>query len=81
VHRTGVVPDIELLASTTRQMGAPAAAAGAQGPEDAAPPRMAKARVDAGRCKALKASDPALSCAVGYLLAGSIDAFVAGLAD
>ena len=45
------------------------------------PPRMAKARVDPGRCKALKTSDPALSCAVTYLLAGSIDAFVAGLPD
>ncbi|NPC58344.1 S41 family peptidase [Caenimonas soli] len=48
---------------------------------DASPPRSVKARVDPGRCKALKASDPALSCAVAYLLAGSIDAFVAGLSD
>jgi hypothetical protein len=26
-------------------------------------------------------SDPALSCALAYLLAGSVDAFAAGLAD
>ena len=64
VHRTGVAPDIELVASA----GSEAA-------------RMAKARVDPGRCKALKAGDPALSCAVAYLLAGSIDAFAAGLPD
>lgn len=67
VHRIGVVPDVELLASA--------------GSEAAAAPRLSKARVDPGRCKAPKASDPALSCAVGYLLAGSIDAFVAGLSN
>src|SRR6185369_5469571 len=79
VHRIGVAPDIELLASTRSETAARTAAAGTQGPADAAPPRMAKARVDPGRCKALKASDPALSCAVAYLLAGSIDTFIAGL--
>jgi carboxyl-terminal processing protease len=80
VHRIGVAPDIELLASA-RSEAARAAAASTHGPADAAPPRMAKARVDPGRCKALKATDAALSCAVAYLLAGSVDAFVAGLPD
>lgn len=65
LHRTGVAPDIELLPSAA---GQPAAHA-------------ARARVDAGRCGALAGNDPGLSCAVQYLLAGGIDAFVAGLAD
>jgi carboxyl-terminal processing protease len=80
VHRIGVAPDIELLASA-RSEASRAAVAGAQGPADAAPPPMAKVRVDPGRCRTSKVSDPALSCAVTYLLAGSIDAFVAGLPD
>ena len=80
VHRIGVAPDIELLASA-RSDAARAASAGGPGSADAAPPRIARARVDPGRCRTPKASDPALSCAVAYLLAGSIDAFVAGLPD
>ena len=43
------------------------------------PGRPTKARVDPARCPALKPGDPALSCAMAYLQAGSIDAFVAGL--
>jgi carboxyl-terminal processing protease len=69
VHQIGVAPDIELRA----------ASASARGAADTTPPRMAKARVDPKRCRALEASDAALSCAVAYLLAGDIDAFVAGL--
>ena len=65
VHRIGVAPDIELLPS----------------PPGLAAARAARARVDAGRCTALGMSDPALSCAVQYLLAGGIDAFVAALPD
>ena len=80
VHRIGVAPDIELLASP-RSERAGAASISPNGSADAAAPRMAKARVDPGRCTALKVSDPALSCAVAYLLAGGVDAFVAGLAD
>ena len=80
VHRTGVAPDIELLASARSEL-ARAASSSPPGSADAAPSRMAKARVDPARCTALKVSDPALSCAVAYLLAGGIDAFVAGLAD
>lgn len=80
VHRIGVAPDIELVAFA-RGEGARAASASADGPGDAAPPRTARTRVDPGRCTALKVSDPALSCAVAYVLAGGVDAFVAGLAD
>jgi carboxyl-terminal processing protease len=81
VQRIGVTPDIELLASA-RSEAAPSATASTQGPADAARPRTAKVRVDPGRCRAsLNASDPALSCAITYLRAGGIDAFVAGLAD
>ena len=79
VHRVGVAPDIELLAST--RTASASADASAQGPADAAPPRMAKARVDPARCTRAEASDPALACAVAYLLAGGVDAFVAGLVD
>ena len=79
VHRIGVAPDIELLASTSSP-ASPAAATSQQSP-DAALPRTARARVDPARCKALAVSDPALSCAVAYLQAGGVDAFVAGLAD
>ena len=41
----------------------------------------AKAHVDAARCAAtgLKARDAGLSCALSYLRAGSVPAFVAGL--
>jgi carboxyl-terminal processing protease len=68
LHHAGVAPDIELLAA-----GKTEAASNAS-------PSSAKARVDAGRCAAPKASDPALSCALAYLRAGSVDAFVAKLA-
>ena len=79
VHRIGVAPDIELLAVTRSEL-ARAAPDSSQSLANAGPPRMAKARVDPGRCAALKEPDPALSCAVAYLMAGSVDAFVAGLA-
>ncbi|HSW20206.1 MAG TPA: S41 family peptidase [Ramlibacter sp.] len=73
VHRIGVVPDIELLAASTRSAAAR--------PADAAPPRKAKARVDPAHCAARKERDTALACAMAYLRAGSVDAFVTGLAD
>jgi carboxyl-terminal processing protease len=80
VHRLGLAPDIELLASAGNE-AARAPAASTKGQADAAPPRMAKVRVDPGRCRTPKVSDPALACAVAYLLAGSIDSFVVGLPD
>ena len=79
VHRIGVAPDIELLASSGSE--AARESERAHRPSDAAPPRIAKVRVDPVRCTPLKVSDPPLSCAVAYLLAGGIDTFVAGLRD
>jgi carboxyl-terminal processing protease len=70
VHRVGVAPDIELVAASGVRLAA----------DPAVQPR-AKARVDPSRCTVLKANDPATSCAVAYLKAGGVDAFVAGLAD
>jgi carboxyl-terminal processing protease len=79
VNRVGVSPDIELLGSPAGD-SARAGSGRGEAAVDAAPPRMAKASVDARRCAPLKAGDPALSCAVAYLQAGGIDPFVAGLA-
>lgn len=79
VHRTGVAPDIELLDPTGRESSR-ALADGSPRPAGAAPARQAQVRVNAARC-AIAAPDPALSCAVAYLLAGGVDAFVAKLAD
>lgn len=67
VQRTGVAPDIELLAAAT---DAPTT--------EATPPR---ARVEQARCAAIhKAPDPALACAVAYLRSGSLEGFLARLA-
>jgi carboxyl-terminal processing protease len=70
VNRVGVAPDIELLAAAV----VPAAA-------QAPPLRAAKARVDPGRCTAFKAGDPAVACAVGFLQAGGLDGFLAGVRE
>lgn len=67
VHKAGVVPDIELLASTANE--------GAQPP----PATKSKTRIDPIGCAVAPVSDPAISCAVAYLRAGSLDAFTAGL--
>ncbi|HSH92157.1 MAG TPA: S41 family peptidase [Ramlibacter sp.] len=69
VNKVGVVPDIELVA-----LSKPV-------PADAASARAAKAAIDPARCPPLRAADPALSCAVSYLSAGNVDAFIARLAD
>jgi carboxyl-terminal processing protease len=72
VQRTGVAPDVELLLATVPpglREGDPLAA----GPEPL--------RVEPERCTTVvKAADPALSCAVAYLLAGDRVAFEARLA-
>jgi carboxyl-terminal processing protease len=75
VHRTGVVPDVELIDAS----GA-APAAGAPGASTASAEIQAKARVEPARCAAVETADPALTCALAYLRAGSVEAFVAGLA-
>lgn len=78
VQRTGVGPDIELLPAATAASGsrretdrAPALS----GPEEAPPPP--RASVEESRCApAGKAPDPALACALAFIEAGGIDAFV-----
>jgi carboxyl-terminal processing protease len=74
VQKTGVFPDIELLA-------APASPKEAAGEREApVPPGIPMARVEQAQCSAVvKAADAALACAVDYLRAGGVDAFTAGL--
>jgi len=70
VQQVGIAPDIELVT-------APAEAPSA----DAAPARGAL-RIEQSRCAALHAiPDPALACAIAYLLAGDADAFRAAAAE
>lgn len=64
VQRAGVAPDFELVGAVPAAPAAP----GAPLPE---------LRVDERRCATvLKTPDPALSCAVGYLRAGTSEAFL-----
>jgi carboxyl-terminal processing protease len=79
LHRTGVGPDIELL-GPARTESARGASDRALAPAAEATPREPRARVEPARCAAVAAPDPALSCAVAYLSAGTVDAFVARLA-
>jgi carboxyl-terminal processing protease len=81
VQRTGVGPDIELVATpgnttgTRRREGDRAHAL--PGADEPPPP---KASVEQSRCAPSKAnSDTALACALVFLDAGGIDAFVAAL--
>ena len=81
VQRTGVGPDIELLAApepaarpSRREADRAKALPGAHEP---LPP---KARVEQSRCTLpRKDIDPALACAIGFLQAGGIDTFVMAL--
>jgi carboxyl-terminal processing protease len=81
VQRTGVGPDIELVAApaaagaastaSRREADRPQALPGADQP---APP---KARVEQSRCAApRKTDDPALACALAFINAGGIDTFL-----
>jgi carboxyl-terminal processing protease len=81
VQRTGVGPDIEVVAAPANPAGArrreadrPQALPGADEPP---PP---KARVEQSRCAATQANvDPALACALAFLDAGGIDTFLVAL--
>jgi carboxyl-terminal processing protease len=76
VQKTGVFPDIELLAA------APPQGEAASEREAPVPPGIPQARVEQSQCAAIvKAADAALACAVAYLRAGGVDAFTAGLAE
>jgi carboxyl-terminal processing protease len=74
VQRTGVAPDIELVVAPS---GDPAQA---QAQPEAGQPALSAVRVEQGRCASPKAADPALTCAVAYLRAGTVGAFVESLA-
>jgi carboxyl-terminal processing protease len=76
VQRAGVLPDIELLAPPR-----PARAGADPAPEpsmsDAQAPRV---QVEQSRCAALyKVADPGLACAIAYLKAGDVQAFIEAL--
>ena len=81
VQRTGVGPDIELIAvpastagSGRREADRPLALPGADEP---LPP---KARVEQARCPLPRVdADPALACALAFLEAGGIETFLAAL--
>jgi carboxyl-terminal processing protease len=75
VQKTGVFPDIELLAAPASPNEA------APEREAPVPPGIPMARVEQAQCSAVvKAADAALACAVDFLRAGGVDAFTAGLA-
>lgn len=81
VQRTGVSPDIELLpgqaaASGNRRREADRAHA-LQGSDEPPPPKV---RVEESHCAPpRKPPDPALACALAFIDAGAIDAFVSAL--
>jgi carboxyl-terminal processing protease len=78
VHKVGVTPDIELVDASASETAR-------RSPDAAHPPatptRPLQARVAAARCAAVEAVDPALACAVAYLRAGSVEAFVTSLPE
>lgn len=72
VQSAGVMPDVELLAATAAPTMTSMASSGEQGP---------RARIEQARCGAvIKSPDPALSCALAFLQAGSLDDFMARVA-
>jgi carboxyl-terminal processing protease len=81
VQRTGVGPDIELVAASENTAAARRREADrAQALPGADEPLPPKARVEQSRCTAAQANaDPALACALAFLDAGRIDAFIAAL--
>jgi hypothetical protein len=83
LHQTGVAPDVELLgpARTDSLRDLRDLREGSLQARGGATPLKALSRLDPARCPTVAVSDPALSCALAYLLAGSVDAFAAGLAD
>ena len=81
VQRTGVGPDIELVAAPGNTAGARRREADrAQVLPGADEPLPPKARVEPSRCAAAQAKvDPALACALAFLDAGGIDTFLVAL--
>jgi carboxyl-terminal processing protease len=81
VQRTGVGPDIELVAAPASPAGARRREADrAQALPGADEPTPPKARVEQSRCAPAQAKlDPALACALAFLNAGGIDTFLVAL--
>jgi carboxyl-terminal processing protease len=80
VQRTGVGPDIELLASAAGNTARWREGDRAQALPGADEPLPPKARVEQSRCVAPQGKpDPALACALAYLDAGGIARFLAAL--
>jgi C-terminal peptidase prc len=81
VQRTGVGPDVELVAAPGSTAGARRREADqAQALPGADEPLPPKASVEQSRCAPVQAkADPALACALAYLAAGGIETFLAGL--
>ncbi len=81
VQRTGVGPDVELVAAPGNTAGARRREADqAQALPGADEPLPPKARVDESRCAAAQENvDPALACALAFLDAGGIDTFLVAL--
>jgi carboxyl-terminal processing protease len=79
VQRIGVMPDIELVAAPGSEAARVIAERAAE--QDAeAPSRKPRARVDQGRCAPPTAPDPALACALAYLV-GSPEVFAPAAAQ
>ena len=80
VQRTGVGPDIELVAASANTAAARRREADrAQALPGADEPRPPKARVAQSRCAAQANADPALACAFAFLNAGRIENFLVAL--
>jgi carboxyl-terminal processing protease len=78
VQRTGVGPDIELMSEPVA--GARAARRLSNGLPGADEPPPPKAQVEQARCAPPKTgSDQGLACALAFIKAGSVDAFVASV--
>ncbi len=81
VQRTGIGPDIELVAAPGNTAAARRREADrAQALPGADEPLPPKARVEQSRCAAARANtDPALACALVFLDAGGLDTFLTAL--
>lgn len=81
VHHAGITPDVELTGAPKTEARGEAWGQDAAAPGDAPAAPASRVRVDQGRCAAVyKATDPALSCAVAYLQARTLDAFLGAVA-
>jgi carboxyl-terminal processing protease len=77
VQRTGVGPDIELLAPDNTERTSRREATRAHALPGADEPLPPKARVEQARCTSVhEHADPALACALAFLNASSMDAFL-----